>query len=89
MFNFKAENLTEKLNNFVVSQTLEKQTGNPSNSPIKNLLKSFIKDYLLHFDGNFCISNFYIKKVLKKITSETDVLKSLAISVFSPPPKLV
>ncbi len=87
--NFKAENLTEKLNDFVVSQTIEKQTGTHSTSPIKNLLKSFIKVYLSNNGEIFCLFNSYPKSIQQKIISDADILISAEVSIFSPPPKFV
>ncbi len=86
--NFKAEDLTGKLNDIVVSQTIEKQTGNYP-SPINNLLKSFIKDYLPNHEIRICLNNVTPKNDYEKIISNVSGLISVTLSVCSPPPKFV
>ena len=86
--NFKSENLNRKLNDIVVSQTIEKQNDNTS-SPIKNLLKTFIKDYLPTGEINFCLNNTTLKNTYQKIISRETVLVSSDLSICSPPPKFI
>ena len=86
--NFKSEDLTGKLNDIVVSQTIEKQTSNYP-SPIKNLLKSFIKDYLPNHEIRICLNNVTPKNDYEKIISNVSGLISVTLSVCSPPPKFV
>ena len=86
--NFKSEDLNYKLNEMIVAQTLQKQTSEHT-SPIKNLLKSFIKEYIEH--ASFCLKShqFALENNLQISGTHNETLKSIHVSVPAPPPKFI
>jgi hypothetical protein len=88
LHNFKQDELRQNLNDIVESQTFSK--SNSKETPVKQLLKSFLKDYIsndIYVLVDCCpeIASEYVKSV----APPTKVLLSTYLSSPSPPPKSV
>ncbi len=64
--NTNENTVSKDLNDIVDSQLFN--TGNSKKSPVKKLLKSFIKDYVAHEDNTVC---FLPKKVIETVAFNT------------------
>ena len=84
---FHQEALRKTLNDIVVSQTQDDQTG--SNQPIKHLLKSFLKDYIHDEDFAFELnSTEYTTFEPLVLNATAHIFKASAfLSLHAPPPE--
>jgi hypothetical protein len=87
LHNMKQDLLNDKLGEYVSAQTNDK-SQHPA-SPVKQLVKNFLKEYLSDTPFTIAAPNFVSTTSRLGLSTDTAVLSSAVISILAPPPQSV